>query len=153
MYFGFLGGSALLHLLAAHPNLLATLGIAATISMLITSLGPQNYLGSGQQMNRIEQSLPAGQLADAAVEELMASARRLATMPAAEVAPIVRQVLQQCGNSCATLTPAVVMNDAALLQSVLVVSELERRSSGLPPLTDDRVAELLNAPVTANGTE
>lgn len=144
MYFGFLGGSALLHLLAAHPKVLATFGIAATLSMLSTSLGPQNYLGAGQQINRIERSLAPGRLVDdAAVEELATSARRLATMPAAEVEPMVRQVLRQCGNGCGSLTPAIVMNDAALLQSALIVSELERRSAGLQPLTDDRIAQLL----------
>lgn len=144
MYFGFLGGSALLHLLAAHPKVVATLGIVASVSILTTSLGPQNYLGAGQQMNRIEQSLAPSQLVDdAAVEELATSARRMATMPAAEVEPRVRQVLRQCGNGCGSLTPAIVMNDAALLQSALAVSELERHSVGLQPLTNNRIAQLL----------
>lgn len=144
MYFGFLGGSALLHLLAAHPKVLAMLGIAATVSMLSTSLGPRNYFGAGRQMTRIEQRLAPSQFVDdAAVEGLALSARRLATMPVAEIEPMVRQVLRQCGNRCGSLTPAIVMKDAALLQSALTVSEGERRSAGLQPLTSDRIAQQL----------
>lgn len=146
MYFGFLGGSALLHLLAAHPKVLAMLGIAATVSMLGTSLGPRNYLGAGRQMTRIEQRLAPSQLVDAAaVEGLATTARRLATMPAAEVESMVREVLRQCGNWCEGLTPAIVMNDASLLQSALVASELERRSASVQPLTSERIGQLLTS--------
>ena len=146
MYFGFLGGSALLHLLAAHPKVLGMLGIAATVSMLTTSLGPQNYLGAGQQMNRIEQRLAPSQLeGDATVEELTVSARHLATMPAAEIEPMVREVLRQCGNWCGGLTTAIVMNDAALLRRALVASELERRSTSVQPLTSERIGQLLTS--------
>lgn len=144
MYFGFLGGSALLHLLAAHPKVVAALGIVTTVGMLATSMGPMNYLGSGQQMRRIERSVTANHVVDdAAVAGVDLVARRMATMPVSELEPVVRQVLRQCGNGCASLTPAVVMNDEALLHSALIVSELDRRSAELQPITQERVAQLM----------
>ena len=54
MYIQMFGGSALLHLLAAHPKVVALFGIAATATMLMTPLGPGGYIGSGGHLDRIE---------------------------------------------------------------------------------------------------
>jgi len=144
VYFGFLGGSALLHLLAAHPKVVAVFGIATTVGMLATSMGPQNYLGSGQQMRRIEQTVTANQLVDdEVVKDAVARGSLMAATPTVEVESIVRQVLRKCGNGCASLTPAIVMDDAELLRSALTVAELERHSAESRPVTSDRIAQLM----------
>jgi hypothetical protein len=143
VYFGFFGGSALLHLLAAHPKVVAVFGIATTVGLLITPLGPQAYLGAGQQIDRLEQKVWS--IADEdprVVEEAPATARRMASRPSAELEPIVRSVLRQCGSSCADLTPAIVIGDDALLHSALVVAEVNRHASQRP-MTREHIAQLL----------
>lgn len=144
MYFGFFGGSALLHLLAAHPKVVAAVGIATTVTLLATSMGPQNYLGAGQQIRRLERIVAANELVDAgAMEDVAAAAQRMANMPLAEIEQTVRRVLRECGNGCADLTPAIVMNDTALLQNALYISELDRHATEERPMTRDRIAQLL----------
>lgn len=144
MYFGFLGGSALLHLLAAHPKVVAVLGIATTVAMLVTPLGPQNYFGSGQQMRRLDQQVGATQLVDdAVIADLRGGAQQRLTRPTEELAPTVRQVLHACGAGCAPLTPAIVLQDATLLESALLVAELERHATDTQPLSRDRIAQLM----------
>ena len=143
MYFGFFGGSALLHLLAAHPKVVAVLGIATTVALLVTPLGPQRHLGAGQEIDRLEQKVSS--IADedpGAAEEANAAARRMTGRPSLEVEAIVRSVLQECGDGCAELTPAIVMKDEALLHSALVVAEANRHA-GAQPLTRQRIAQLL----------
>ena len=144
MYFGFLGGSALLHLLAAHPKVVAAFGIVATVAMVTTANGPQNYIGSGQEMRRIERSVVAQQLvADADIAGVNEVARRLAEESREEIEPMVRQVLSQCGQGCASLTPAIVMRDEALLRSALIVWELERRSPDVG-VSGSQIAQLMS---------
>ena len=129
MYFHFLGGSALLHLLAAHPKIVAVFGIVATIGMLSTSTAPHTTLGLGRHARDVERSLTREGRVD---EEFVRAAGALSNasdLSRAQVEAAVRHFLAQCGTGCNDLTPAVVMGDAKLLQKALFVAALDRRSA------------------------
>jgi hypothetical protein len=141
VYFSFLGGSALLHLLAAHPKVIGAIGIAAAVGLLAAPSGVHNYIGASRHMAAIERSVVANDVvSDLTVAEAEAAARRRAEMSRADVESAVRYALGECGRGCAALTPAVVMNDAELLDKALYVAELDRRSKELGPLTRDEIA-------------
>ena len=129
MYFNFVGGSALLHLLAAHPKVVAVFGIVATIGLLSTSTAPHNTLGLGRHARDVERSLARQGIVD---EEFVRAAGALSNaseLSRAQVEAAVRYSLAQCGTGCSDLTPAVVMSDAKLLQKALFVAALDRRSA------------------------
>jgi hypothetical protein len=144
VYFSFLGGSALLHLLAAHPKVVGALGIAAAVGLLAAPNGVHHYIGAGQQMAHIERSVVASEAVDdLTVAQAEASAARLAQMPRGVVEAAVRQALRECGRACGTLTPAVVMNDRELLPKALYVAELDRLARDIAPLTREQIALLM----------
>jgi hypothetical protein len=137
VYFGFFGGSALLHLLAAHPKVVAALGVATTVAMLVTSVGPGNYLGAGQQMRRLEGSIVAQELVD---DRDVAAAQRMVLASSASLEHTVRGVLRACGQGCSDLTPILVMNDPSLLERVLYVAQLDLQAQQ-QGAARDRIAE------------
>ena len=144
MYFSFLGGSALLHLLAAHPKVVGALGIAAAVGLLAAPDGVHHYIGAGQHMAHIERSVVVGEAVDdLTIAQAEAAAARLAQMPPAVVEAAVRQALRECGRACGTLTPAVVMNDQELLPKALYVAELDRLARDTAPLTTAQIAQLM----------
>jgi len=57
MYFNMFGGSALLHLLAGHPRVIAAFGIAATVTMLVTPLGPGKQVGSEGYASAVDRTI------------------------------------------------------------------------------------------------
>ena len=59
MYFNVFGGSALLHLLAGHPRIVAAFGIAGTVAILVSPLGPGKHPGSEAYAQAIDQWLGA----------------------------------------------------------------------------------------------
>src|SRR5215216_1788240 len=123
VYFNFLGGSALLHLLAAYPRVVAAFGIAGTVAFLITSMGPQGYMGVGGHIRALDRSVVSSNAVNATVLDTAAvEARRMAEMPRDQIRPIVASVLQECGRGCGDLTPALVMDNPTLLQEALYVS-------------------------------
>jgi hypothetical protein len=130
--------------MAAHPKVVAALGIVATVAMLTTPNGPQNYLGSGQQMRRMERTVTASHMvADEDLTGVDTVVRRLAAERPEEIEPLVREVLRQCGSGCGSLTPAIVIHDEALLHSALTVWELERRSPDIRSLRGSQIARIL----------
>ena len=130
MYFNFLGGSALLHLLAAYPRVVAAFGIAGTVAALITSMGPQGYMGVGGHIRALDRAVVSSNIVNPAiVDDAAREARRMAEMPRDEIRPLVVGVLQECGRGCGDLTAAVVMNDPALLQQALYVWALNRNAA------------------------
>ena len=144
MYFNFLGGSALLHLLAAHPKVVAAFGTVTTIALLATSMGPQNYLGAGRHARSLEQAVTVnGLVSEQVIARAVADAQRMAEMPAPDIEQAIRRVLRECGKGCADLTPAVVLNDAVLLEKALYVSELSRHAGEQNPVIRDRIAQLM----------
>jgi hypothetical protein len=143
VYFSFFGGSALLHLLAAHPKVVGALGIAMAVGLLAAPSGMHNYIGAGRHLLEIERSVASEAVSDLTVAQAGAAARSRAEMSRADIEAAVRTTLRECGPACAALTPAVVMNDAELLEKALYVGELDRRSREIGPLTRDRIAFLM----------
>jgi hypothetical protein len=145
MYFNFLGGSALLHLLAAHPKVVAVFGIVASVSLLATPLGPQNYFGTGRYVRALEQTLKTHEVVgDAAVAQAAAETRRLATESGPDIEAAIRRVLEDCGRGCADLTPAIVMNDEGLRRAALSLSVLNRAALAQDPGDRRRIAQQMS---------
>jgi hypothetical protein len=133
MYFTFVGGSALLHLLAAHPKVVAALGIAATVGALATSMGPHNTIGAGKQMQALERTVVAQSLVDEnVVDEITAS------QPASreEQVAAITFALQQCGRGCAELSVGEVMANPELRAKALTVAAADKAGA---PTRDVRV--------------
>jgi hypothetical protein len=144
VYFGFSGGSALLHLLAAHPKVVAVFGVIGTLALLTTSLGPHNHFGAGQQMRRLDKMVTTNELVNAeALEHPSSAARRIAAMAPADIERAVREVLRECGRNCADLTPAIVMKDRTLLNTVLYVAEADRYADR-QPISPEQRTQLLS---------
>jgi hypothetical protein len=143
MYFNFLGGSALLHLLAAHPKVVAALGITATIGLLVTPLGPHSVIGAGRELRSAERAVANNNLVD---DETVATAVAAAktTLSREETESAVRYALSQCGNGCADLTPSIVMRDKTLLSSALSVAALDRMAAGQTNRTQQDIARLMS---------
>jgi hypothetical protein len=136
MYFNMFGGSALLHLLAGHPRVIAAFGIAATVAMLVTPLGPGKQVGSEGYASAVDRTIGSGQGLDSALlEEARSAADELEQMPKGVVHEAVQGTLSACGAACVDLTPAVVernpsmLHDALLLYSIDVTRRL-RESGG-----------------------
>jgi len=127
VYIQMFGGSALLHLLAAHPKVVALFGIAATATMLLTPLGPGRYIGSGSHLARIEAAVrPQAAITEArqaAAER--AAARLLARQNQTEIAGAVTLTLERCGAGCTDISTARIISNPELLRRVLVLHELD----------------------------
>ena len=129
MYFPIFAGSALLHLLAAHPRIVALFGIAGTVSLLFAPHGPGNYRGTAAYLERLDaqigETAPIASeyrtRAEHAVEALIDNGRR------EEIESAVERALRACGSGCTDLSTPLVMGNKELLKRVLVISDLDRR--------------------------
>lgn len=131
MYLHTFGGSALLHLLAAHPKVVGAFGIAAVVAMLIAPHGPGRYVGTATHLSRLEEALadprPASQSRQLAAER--AAARMMEAGGSGEIARAVEHTLRRCGSGCTDLSTARVTGDPVLLRRVLVLYELDRAAT------------------------
>jgi len=128
MYFQTFGGSALLHLLAAHPKVVALFGIGATVAMLISPNGPGRDIGTGTHLARIEAAVGS--------QTAVTDARQFAAERAAagilerqergEIAAAIAHTLAVCGAGCTDISTARIASDAILLRRVLVLYELDK---------------------------
>lgn len=128
MYFHTFGGSALLHLLAAHPKVVALFGIGATVAMLISPNGPGRVIGTGSHLARIEAAVGS--------QTAVTDARQFAAERAAagiierqergEIAAAIAHTLAVCGAGCTDISTARIVSDAILLRRVLVLYELDK---------------------------
>ena len=126
MYFNTFGGSALLHLLAGYPRVVAAIGIAATAAMLASPLGPGKHPGSEAYLRAIDSQMSSRGDVDAAmIVQASEAAARLAQQPKKVVHEAVLETLRVCGSHCVELTPAIVENDPTLLRDALLVYQLE----------------------------
>ena len=81
MYFNSFGGSALLHLLAGHPRVVAAFGIAGTVAILVSPLGPGKHPGSEAYAQAIDQEIPSSAGLNAAtVAQAATAAEQLSHM-------------------------------------------------------------------------
>ena len=128
MYVPTFGGSGLLHLLAAHPRVVAIFGVAATVGALMAPHASGRLVGTGDHIERIESAIrPQGALAEerqtVAEEEAV---RLLEQRDRKQIESAVRQMLARCGPGCTDLSTDRVINDRALLLEVLMLSELDK---------------------------
>jgi hypothetical protein len=127
------GGSALLHLIAAHPKVVALFGIAATVSLLMAPHGPGRYLGTDTHLRRIEAAVrPQAGTSEARERFAEGSAlRMLARRNRDEIATVVRQTLRRCGPGCTDISTEDVTADDVLLHRVLVLYFLDQEARGI----------------------
>ena len=132
MYLQTYGGSALLHVLAAHTKIVAAFGIAATVAMLIAPQGPGRYVGTATHLARLESAL-AGQTRISEIRQRNAEQAASAMLEAERELDIVGAIeytLRRCGSGCTDLSTRRVARDPVLLRRVLVLYELDRAATG-----------------------
>jgi hypothetical protein len=128
MYLPTLGGSGLLHLLAAHPRVVAIFGVAATVGALMAPHASGRLVGTTGHIERIESAIGpqlgavAEQRQTAAEEEAV---RLLEHNDRKQIEAAVTRMLRTCGTACTDISTARVMSDRALLVRVLMLSELD----------------------------
>ena len=141
MYFQTLGGSALLHLLLGHPRLVALVGIATTVALIVTPHGPGRYRGTGDYLDRIEANMIHSLETTEENQEraLRAASDMLEYERTEEIEAAVGHTLRQCGPSCTDLATPIVIDDRDLLKGVLILYQLDkfstasRTANGVPP--------------------
>lgn len=142
MYFQTFGGSALLHLLAAHPRVVALFGIAATVGMLISPNGPGRHIGTAGHLARIEAAVRP----QAAVTEARQSAAERAAADMmerrehGEIAAAIAHTLAVCGAGCTDISTSRIASDELLLRHVLVLYELDK-AAHTPSQTPNQTPE------------
>ena len=135
MYVNFLGGSALLHILAAHPKVVATLGVAATIATLCGPLAPRSQAAITSHAAALETAAAsASALSDARAEEL----RRPLVMDETAINQAIARALDACGAPCHDLSVTLVLNAPELLEKALFVAALDAEAAarGVPNKAD-----------------
>jgi hypothetical protein len=121
MYFPVFVGSALLHLLAAHPKVVALFGIAGTVALLMSPHGPGSYRGTAQISETAPIASEYRNRAERAVATMLEAARP------EDIEAAVEHALSVCGPGCTDLSTPLVMRDKELLRRVLVLSDLDKR--------------------------
>lgn len=128
MYVPTVGGSGLLHLLAAHPRVVAIFGVAATVGALMAPHAPGRLVGTASHIERIESAIrPQVAIAEErqTVAELEA-VRLLEQNDRRQIEYDVQRMLRMCGSGCTDISTNRVMSDRALLLEVLRLSELDK---------------------------
>ena len=131
MYVPTLGGSGLLHLLAAHPRVVAIFGVAATVTALTAPHAPGRLVGTAGHIERIESAF--SQRITALGEERQTAAeqqavRLLERNDRQQIELAVRQFLQTCGAACTDISSDRIVGDRALLVRVLMLGELDKQA-------------------------
>ena len=126
----FFGGSALLHLIVAHPKVVALFGITATVSLLMAPHGPGRYLGTNAHLRRIEAAVRPQATTSGARERFAerAAIQMLTRSDRAEIATAVRETLSRCGPGCTDISTGDITDDDVLLRRVLVLYYLDREA-------------------------
>jgi len=129
MYFPIFAGSALLHLIAAHPRIVALFGIAGTVSLLLSPNGPGNYRGTAAYLERLDTQI--AETAPIASEYRTRAERSAAAIiengRPEEIEAAVDRALEACGSGCTDLSTPLIMGDKELLRRVIVLADLDRR--------------------------
>ena len=128
MYFNMFGGSALLHLLAGYPRVVAAFGIAATVGMLLSPLGPGQYGGTRGYLQALNRAIKQNPAEARALAQSKRAAELLARTDPQTRHEAVRHALKVCGVHCVELTPAIVERDQSLLNDALLLFVLDREA-------------------------
>jgi hypothetical protein len=127
MYLPTFGGSGLLHLLVAHPRVVAIFGVAATIGALIAPHATGRLVGTANHIERIESAIrPQVEVAEERQTAAEEEAVRLLAERSGANQSAVRRVLRACGTGCTDISTERVISDRALLLEVLMLSELDK---------------------------
>jgi len=131
MYVPTLGGSGLLHLLAAHPRVVAIFGVAATVGALMAPHAPGRLVGTAGHIERIESAFSPrvaalGEERQTAAEQ--EAVRLLEQNDHQQIEVAVRQFLHTCGAACTDISTDRVVGDRALLVRVLMLGELDKQA-------------------------
>ena len=128
MYLNMFGGSGLLHILAGHPRLVAALGLAGTVGLLVSPVGPGTYRGTASYASAVERSVQdrstgvtVANAEQQAAQELNATREQLE--------PIVRRTIAACGAPCDDVTIDSVFGDRVLLRQVLVLDAIDNQAA------------------------
>ena len=128
MYLPTFGGSGLLHLLAAHPRVVAIFGVAATVGALMAPHAPGRLVGTADHIARIESAIRP-QIAVAEERQTTAeleAVRLLERNDRKQIEHDVQRMLRLCGAGCTDISTNRVIGDRALLLEVLMLSELDK---------------------------
>src|SRR5512147_1913393 len=130
MYLNVFGGSALLHLLLGHPKLVLALGIAGTIAVTTTPLGPGRHVGTAHYLAQLDATI-GQEVANGDAKEQAARQSVTNLLEAYDTRTIentVAETLHACGPGCTDLSTPIVIRDPELLKRVLLIHELDRLS-------------------------
>jgi hypothetical protein len=124
------GGSALLHLIAAHPKVVALFGIALTVSLLMAPQGPGRYVGTDAHLRRLEAAVRPQASTSEARERFAegAAIQMLARRNRDEIVTAVRQTLSRCGPGCTDISTGDITAHDVLLRRVLVLYYLDQEA-------------------------
>ena len=138
MYFQTFGGSALLHLLAAHPRVVALFGIPATVTMLMAPQGPGRYAGTAGHLERLEAAIrpQAGLTEERQVFAERRAAQMLERHEGAEISAAVGEMLRRCGSGCTDISSNSIVSDPAMLRRVLYLYELDQLARVPKPMRE-----------------
>jgi phosphate uptake regulator len=129
MYFTNVGGSMLLHVLAGHPRLVAALGIAASVAVLSSPLGPGAHLGTEKYAARIERALGSqAHTTQSAYARAERTVNRLIATRDREVPRMIEAALRECGANCSDLGVDLVMKNPRLERDVLMMAALDEHA-------------------------
>jgi hypothetical protein len=131
VYLTTIGGSGLLHLLAAYPRVIGALGLTATVAILLSPVGPGRQIGTASALARLDRTIAdrAAVAPSARDHAAAAVAEMLERKNDAEIMAAVNGVLQRCGAGCTDLTSAAVVGDPILLRQVLVLRQLDEAAA------------------------
>jgi hypothetical protein len=129
MYLPTLGGSGLLHLLAAHPRVVAIFGVAATVGALMAPHAPGRLVGTAGHIERVESAIGTQFVAVAEERQTAAeeqAVRLLDQNDRKQIEAAVARLLRTCGPACTDISTDRVVSDRSLLVRVLMLSELDK---------------------------
>ena len=129
MYLPTLGGSGLLHLLVAHPRVVAIFGVAATIGALIAPHAPGQLVGTAQPYRTHRVRDPSAGRRRRGTRKRRPKRRPCGCSQQndrAQIESAVRRMLRACGSGCTDISTERVISDRALLLEVLMLSELDK---------------------------
>ena len=136
MYVPTVGGSGLLHLLAAHPRVVAIFGVAATVGALMAPHAPGRLVGTASHIERIESAIrpQVGIAEERQTEAELEAVRLLEQNDRKQIEHDVQRMLRMCGPGCTDISANRVIGDRSLLLEVLMLSELDKLARA--PRTD-----------------
>ena len=145
MYLQTFGGSAILHLIAAHPRVVALFGIAATVATLTGAVGPVRHAGTARHLEQLDAAVRIDDpvaLSRWSEAEAVASAM-LERRDDPAIAEAVAYTLRRCGTGCTDLTTRAIVEDPVLLRRVLVLYQLDKPCCNKHPHRGSRASRVI----------